>query len=194
VKKNKKETFLLLDEFGNLKKITALNEWLSTAREFQGKAIIGTQSISQIFEVYGEHDANSLLSMCGNVISLRVGSLGIDAEYISNGFGEIIVERPNYNEGKATSWSKDVVQVVLPSELIHLPIPDNKGVHGYLTVNGWNATYKLTWPYPTLEGEAERYIPSQSFAKNIPHISTESNITPNRVVRRRGADANNLSG
>jgi hypothetical protein len=131
--------------------------------------------------------------MCGNVISLRVGSLGVDAEYISKGFGEKIVERPNYNDGQSTSWSKDVEQVVLPSELIHLPIPDNKGVHGYLTVNGWNATYKLTWPYPTLEGEAERYIPSQSFAKTISHISIEPITTPNRVLRRRGADANKIS-
>lgn len=187
-KKPKQNTWLVLDEFAAITKSDVISEWMSTARESGGHTIIGIQAISQIIDIYGKERADSIFAMCGNVVTLRLGSLGGDSQYVSQGLGEKIIERPTYQQdkdGRSTfSWQKETVPTVLASEIVHLPMPSNKTFFGYLTINGWNATYKLNWPFSNLIDRCSRTVPSQTTAKKKDQSEKVSN-RPARIKRRR---------
>lgn len=156
--------WFVLDELGNLPKNESLKEWLSIGRSKGCRTLAGTQSISQLHQAYGEHDTDTLLNLFSTVIALRCGASGGVAEYAAKTFGEAIYERPSYsaeNQGeKVTNWQKEAWQLVTASDLVNLRQPTNKGVTGYLTSSGWNAVYKLEWPYPKLDKIAESYVPA----------------------------------
>lgn len=175
--------WLVLDEFGNLPKTDALHEWLSTSREYQGRTIIGTQSVHQIYEIYGRDQTNTFLSMCGNLVCLAMSSTGEDSNFFSKALGELVVERPSVsskNKDSVTTWQKDKKAVVESNELVNLPAPSKKGVSGYLYVNGYNTVFRLTWPYPKLKSIAKRsvYLPTATKPVN-------ASSPPERIKRRR---------
>lgn len=153
-------TWLVLDELGNLPKNDSLKEWMSIGRSKGCRTLAGAQSISQLHKAYGEHDTDTLLNLFSTIIALRCGATGGVAEYAAKAFGEAIYERPTYseNQGQAASWHKETWQLVTPSDLVNLPQSTPLGVTGYITSSGWNAVYKLQWPYPKLNVIAKSHI------------------------------------
>lgn len=153
-------TWLVLDELGNLPKNDSLKEWMSIGRSKGCRTLAGTQSISQLHKTYGEHDTDTLLNLFSTVIALRCGATGGVAEYAAKAFGEAIYERPTYsaNQGQAASWQKETWQLVTPSDLVNLPQSTPQGVTGYITSSGWNAVYRLQWPYPKLNVIAKSHV------------------------------------
>ncbi|WP_028835540.1 MULTISPECIES: type IV secretion system DNA-binding domain-containing protein [unclassified Pseudoalteromonas] len=180
---NYKPTWLVLDEFGNLPKTEALNEWLSTSREYEARTIIGTQSVHQIYDIYGKDQTNSLLSMCGNLVCLAMSSTGEDANFFSKSLGEQVIERPSINSKNSESlvtWQKERKAAVEPNDLVNLPAPSKKGVSGFLYVNGYNTVFRLVWPYPKINKIAERTVSSSKVDQ-----TKNDDRTPNRIKRRR---------
>lgn len=153
-------TWLVLDELGNLPKNDSLKEWMSIGRSKGCRTLAGTQSISQLHKAYGEHDTDTMLNLFSTIIALRCGATGGVAEYAAKAFGEAIYERPTYseNQGQAASWHKETWQLVTPSDLVNLPQSTPQGVTGYITSSGWNAVYKLQWPYPKLNVIAKSHV------------------------------------
>lgn len=153
-------TWLVLDELGNLPKNDSLKEWMSIGRSKGCRTLAGAQSISQLHKIYGEHDTDTLLNLFSTIIALRCGATGGVAEYAAKTFGEAIYERPTYseNQGQAASWHKETWQLVTPSDLVNLPQSTPQGVTGYITSSGWNAVYKLQWPYPKLNVIAKSHV------------------------------------
>ncbi|WP_429180509.1 type IV secretion system DNA-binding domain-containing protein [Aeromonas salmonicida] len=155
-------TWLVLDELGNLPKNDSLKEWMSIGRSKGCRTLAGTQSISQLYKTYGEHDTDTLLNLFSTIIALRCGATGGVAEYAAKAFGEAIYERPTYseNQGQAASWQKETWRLVTPSDLVNLPQSTPQGVTGYITSSGWNAVYRLQWPYPKLNVVAKSHVAS----------------------------------
>lgn len=152
--------WLVLDELGNLPKNDSLKEWMSIGRSKGCRTLAGTQSISQLHQTYGEHDTDTLLNLFSTIIALRCGATGGVAEYAAKAFGEAIYERPTYseNQGQTTSWQKETWRLVTPSDLVNLPQSTPQGVTGYITSSGWNAVYRLQWPYPKLNVIAKSHV------------------------------------
>ncbi|MFM5518986.1 type IV secretory system conjugative DNA transfer family protein [Aeromonas dhakensis] len=152
--------WLVLDELGNLPKNDSLKEWMSIGRSKGCRTLAGTQSISQLHKTYGEHDTDTLLNLFSTIIALRCGATGGVAEYAAKAFGEAIYERPTYseNQGQTASWQKETWRLVTPSDLVNLPQSTPQGVTGYITSSGWNAVYRLQWPYPKLNVIAKSHV------------------------------------
>lgn len=156
-----RQLWLFLDELGNLPKNEALQDWMSLGRSKGCRIVAGTQSIAQLKAIYGEHGADTLLSMFTMVAAMRVGSLGESASYAARTFGERTVERSTPgNDHQATTWQRETLPLVTPSDLVQLPQPNRKGVPGYLLIPGYNAVYRLRWPYPRLNQQAAEHCPA----------------------------------
>ncbi|GGY61531.1 hypothetical protein GCM10011613_01160 [Cellvibrio zantedeschiae] len=177
-----RKTWLFIDEFANLPRNPMIKKWLELARSRGARSVICTQSISQIREIYGANDTDTILNLLSNIISLRIGSGGDEAKYISRIFGERIVERPNSSDANAT-WVRTREQLVEDFELTQLKPASNKGVEGYLFVPGWQATYKLVWPIYKANSVAKRHCPAKWIEAIAPKENTKSPQT-NRLNKR----------
>lgn len=190
--------YLILDELAQFPHSTSLMRWLELGRERGGRTIAGTQAVSQLKAIYGEHETDSLLSMFGNLVTLKVGSAGGTAEYMSKALGQRVVERPNYNQdakgNTSTSWQRVELPTVYTSQLTQLPSPSKRtGVPGFLTINGWSATYRLTWPIVGSPNMAKRealapwtQAPEQfPVYRPRPEATEQANAVPDVIVKRR---------
>ncbi|EPC6194222.1 type IV secretion system DNA-binding domain-containing protein [Vibrio cholerae] len=190
-KTKSQECYLILDELANLPKSDSLMRWLELARASGGRTIAGTQAISQLKSIYGNESTDTLTSMFNNLITFKVGSSGGTADYMSKALGEMLIERPQYNvayTNKSVSWHQLTMRTVYPSEITQLPNPTNKGVTGFLTVNGWNATYLLLWPYPDIKLRTKGKV-SANWTREHKNVLPKKNkqaATPVRILARRG--------
>lgn len=194
------ECYLVLDELANLPKSPGLLRWIELSRDKGGRTIAGTQAISQLKSLYGEHETDSLTSMFSNLITLKVGATGGTAEYMSKALGERIIERPQRStdaQGRiSTTWHQHTLPTVHSSELTQLPAPGKKGIVGFLSVNGWGACYRMLWEFPNFPTIAKRQQLAEWTQKSS--VSTEKKecetlnkgvkeqgITPTRITNRR---------
>lgn len=186
-----RELWLFLDELGNLPRNDALFDWMSLGRSKGCRIVAGTQSISQLKDIYGDHGADTLLSMFKMVAAMSAGTLSENAAYAAEAFQTREVERPgsdSNDEGKpAQHWQRETLPLVTASDLVQLPQPNKHGVEGYMKLPGYNAVYRLRWPYPTLTPQADEHCPAD-WLNRTPHLEpTPSQPTSRReqLLRRR---------
>lgn len=156
----KRKTWLFIDEFANLPRNPNIKKWLELARENGARSVICTQSISQLRELYGKDETDSIINLLSNIIVFRMGSAGDDAKYCSNMFGEYTAEVPNY-DNPTLIGTRAEVPVINATELTQLKQPSKKGVEGYMILPGRNAAYKLCWPLFQRTKKAKRKIPKE---------------------------------
>lgn len=179
-----KRIWLFIDEFANLPKNDEIKRWLELSRSRGARSVICTQSISQLKEIYGEHDTSVLLNLLSNAISLRLGSGGEDAKYVANLLGERIVERPNkLSEGY--SWNRTKEHIVESFEITQLKPANNNGVEGFMTIPGWNAVFKLVWPLYTAKSIAERHCPAEWLQSEYGEIDISPSKKPENRLNKR---------
>ena len=195
-RKKRQSCYLILDELASLPKTESLDLWLKIARDKGGRTVVGTQAISQLKSIYGVTETDSLTSYFSNLIVLKVGSTGETKNYMSDSLGTTVIERPQYTEfqGKTSvNWQQLTQSTVDPTELTQLPIPDAQGVPGFLSINGWNATYEVVWPYPDLAVIAKSEVPAEWLkTKGAFHADeqamdkeTDFKLVPTRICKRR---------
>jgi type IV secretory pathway TraG/TraD family ATPase VirD4 len=159
------DIWLVLDELGNLPKNDSLSGWLSIGRSKGCRTLAGTQSISQLHSAYGTYDTDTLLNLFSTIVALRCGSSGGVAEYAAKSFGEALYERPSVSTDSrgnvTTNWHKENWPLVTATDLTNLPQPSYCGVTGYITSSGWNAVYRLQWPYPQLNRIAQSHVSAE---------------------------------
>lgn len=159
---NIRRIWLILDELANLIKMMALAKWLELSRSKGGRVLAGFQSFSQIQEIYGEKTAETLLGLFHTIISMRCGQAGGSSKIVSEAFGQRQVKRLSVTDGGdgrvSTNWQTIDEPVVRAETLEQLPQPDKTGVTGYLSVAGWNAVYRLVWPYKKLPKIAPEFV------------------------------------
>lgn len=161
-----RQIWLVLDELAAIPKNNTLEQWLSRGRSKGVRTIAGVQSLSQLQSIYGEKNAETLLGLFATMVVLRIGAPGSAASVASAALGERRVMTTSIstdvNGGNSSTQSEQNLPVVTPEEITHLEAPDATGAHGFLSIAGTNAVYKLQWPYPKLPKIASARISRKS--------------------------------
>ncbi len=148
-----RRVWLIADEFASLGRVGSMEDFLTNARKQGGVAILGMQSISQVWAVYGRENAQSMLSSIGTWTVLRTPDADT-SEYLSRFLGDHqvmrIVNSGGSNEGPQGSsshnnWSQQYQneRIVMPSELQNLPNLD-----GFLNLAGHYPICPIRLPIP----------------------------------------------
>lgn len=132
-----RRVWLVVDEFASIGKVQSVEAFATKARKAGGCLVVGLQSISQLKDKYGEHQAQSIMSCLGTWLVLRCSDTDT-ADYMSRFLGEQTVVRHTggASEGqgggsKSVSEQVTTQRTVLASELQELP-----PLHGYMRVAG----------------------------------------------------------
>lgn len=146
-----KQTWMILDELGNLPKSPSLEAWLTLSRSKGGRCIAGVQSLSMLSK-YGERGSETLLALFRTNIVLGLGAAGKSAQSASEAIGNhrvLSVQRTLSESGKVSLSEQFSDRAIVSAEdIINIPEPDKKGVCGYAVIGGRKAVYNLKWPYP----------------------------------------------
>jgi type IV secretory pathway TraG/TraD family ATPase VirD4 len=134
--------WFVVDELDALGQIDGLKDALARLRKFNGRCILGFQSLAQVSTTYGAGDAHTIIENCGNTLILRCSSSegGGTARFASQLIGEREVLRTTVSRSRRPTEMLDSVSrtqhysvesAVLPSEVEQLP-----DLTGYLKYAG----------------------------------------------------------
>lgn len=115
--------WMIIDEFGTFNQMSSMSALLTKGRKYGARVILGMQSMSQIYEKYGQHGGNTLLANLTNFVVLRCPDPET-AEYASKRIGDAQIRRTTNSHSKHGSSSAEHVVIekaVLPSEILGLP-------------------------------------------------------------------------
>jgi type IV secretory pathway TraG/TraD family ATPase VirD4 len=187
---NTQRIWFVLDELGNMPKTESLKKLLTLGRSKGVRTIAGTQAVSQLLSVYGKDDAETILSLFSNVITLRTGPIGDSAKVASKSMGSKRVEqrvKSFDSSGKESiSFQHSEMSVVNTEEIIHLP-RSNRSVSGYLLINGYESVYRLDWPIQKRLKIAEAFIPMEKTLDESDDSISIKSKSKNRLRRGRNA-------
>jgi len=172
--------YFSVDELSSLPKSDSLEKWLRLGRAKGARTLASVQSLSQVRALYGQDMAETILSLFGNIVALRMGATGEAANYAAKSFGEHQVERRlttfNGQGERSTQCQYTTEPLVRSDELINLK-HSWRGVEGFLMVGSWDSIYKLRWSFPTLKSIAEPFIRATPLppptAKDAMSLSTQ---------------------
>jgi len=117
--------WLSLDELASLEKLSSLQDFLTKGRKHGGRAIAGLQMVSQLDDLYGIKEAQTLRACFRSLVVLGgANSDSATAEEMSRALGEHEVIRDNTpssirdtNPRQRTNRER----VVMPSEIVDMP-------------------------------------------------------------------------
>lgn len=121
--------YFILDELHTLQKLSSIVELLTLVRSKGGKVIFGTQSFSQLDEIYGERVRHSMINSCGNSIIMALQDEK-EAKIASEMINDIEYEQFNKTTSMGVSDFRDGISVapqtkrerlVMPSQIKDLP-------------------------------------------------------------------------
>lgn len=181
----KEKTWLVIDELGNLPKSPSLESWLSLSRSKGGRMIAGTQNLSQISQQYD--NADSIFSLFGIIVAMRLGPSGISAENAAKSMGNYIARTTSQTVSTDESKTENLQEraVITKEDIIHLPLANKLGVEGFLLIGGSNAVCRLKWPFPKTRIAEPDLAPSIQNTSEHTEISTKVLVQQNRLNRRR---------
>ncbi len=162
-----RRTWFFLDEVREAGRLEGLQSLLTKGRSKGACAILGFQDIDGMKEVYGEHLASEICGQCACKAILRTDSaktaewgsalLG-EREFVEITHGESSQKGSSSgwkhstdNSSHSTSMSEHIVKrpIVLPSEIMNLPLPGGEGkgpLDGYFLVPNIGAyEARITW-------------------------------------------------
>ncbi|MDP2367180.1 type IV secretion system DNA-binding domain-containing protein [Rhodoferax sp.] len=140
----------VIDELASLNKINTMKEATTRARKYGLASILGYQNIAQMREIYGANDAQTIVSMCQNTLTLRVPDFQT-AEYIAKNLGSQEIFERDENISFGSDPQRDGVTIstkcadrdlVKPSEIQGLP-----DLTGYMRLAGRNDVMKVAFAY-----------------------------------------------
>ena len=128
------QTWFLLDELRFIGKLAGLPELMSFGRSENARVLLSLQDVDGFYDVYGEHKANEMLSLCGNVGILKLMSPKT-RELAAKLFGNYeawedevtwgVTDGPGGRSvSESTSRRKVNRESILPSEFLDLPPVD----------------------------------------------------------------------
>jgi hypothetical protein len=124
--------WFVVDELDALGQIDGLKDALARLRKFDGRCVLGFQSVAQVSSTYGHGDAHTLVENCGNTLLLRCSASegGGTARFASQLVGEREVARTTISTSrrfgewvgsKTHSQHVSVEPALLPSQIEQLP-------------------------------------------------------------------------
>ena len=99
--RRKGNVYFILDEFGRLPDLQLIEAGINYGRELGARFILGTQTVGQIINAYGEETANSILSGFGTVFAFNLFD-NKSREFVSGRYGSLrkfISFRASHSEG-----------------------------------------------------------------------------------------------
>ncbi len=138
--------WFVVDELDALGKIDGLKDALARLRKFNGRCVLGFQSVAQVSSTYGPGDAHTIVENCGNSLILRCSSSegGGTARFASQLIGEREVVRTTMSRSRRVTemWGSvsrsqhfGIEPAVLASQLEQLP--DLTGYLKYASDPNW---------------------------------------------------------
>jgi type IV secretory pathway TraG/TraD family ATPase VirD4 len=130
----------VVDELDAVGQIDGLKDALARLRKFEGRCVLGFQSIAQVSSTYGNGDAHTIVENCANSLILRSSASegGGTARFASGLIGDREILRTTHSRsrrpldviGVRTSSEQIALEAaVLPSQIEQLP-----DLAGYLKV------------------------------------------------------------
>ena len=157
---SKRRILGVVDEAASNGKMDSLKNGVSRGRKYGLTICLGYQNLSQLYDIYGNDAARSIVSSLGHSLVLRTPDPDT-ADYISRAIGDAEIKREQINlDGRKNVTSRQQItelrRVVLPSEITGLP--DFKG---YLKIAGVGWT-RVSIPYmaDSLKQTTQAYVPS----------------------------------
>jgi len=89
-----------MDEFANIGRIVHMGEYVTTIRSKRVALVVSIQNFSQLQDLYGEKEADTLLANCITKLALP-GAGQTEVEYFSRRIGETTV--PTYSRNQSTN-------------------------------------------------------------------------------------------
>lgn len=151
----------VVDELAALTKVPSLKEATTRARKYGLASLLGYQNIAQLWEDYGRNDAQTIVSMCQNALTLRVPDHQT-ADYIAKNLGSQEIYERDENISYGQDSSRDGVTIttkraeknlVMAAEIQGLP-----DLTGYLRLAGRNEVIPVKFNYRQYPKIAEGFI------------------------------------
>lgn len=167
---HRERLWFFIDELPTLQKLDILKLALTNTRKYGLCMVIGIQDFSQLNEIYGQHQARTIISGCQTKLLLRVTD-GEAARLLAKLMGEAELDEKEETLSYGLSSSRDGVSVfarrnlrdiVLTSEVLTLP-----DMHGYMTIPGDYPVAKVAYQYEETPIIADGFIERQGFGINF---------------------------
>jgi hypothetical protein len=146
----RQQYWMILDELGNIPQNLYLAKWLSVGRSKGTRTIAGTQSVSQLKEVYGENTTETILNLFKNHVVFQCGAIGKTAEVASESLGQVIFERPSQStqsDGTINfSWHRFTENLVPRNKIVNIKNTKN-GVKGFAKLSGNKNVFEYIFPF-----------------------------------------------
>lgn len=141
----------ILDEIAQLPYLEQLKNLCALGRSKGICVWLGIQDFDLLVDKYGQHEVNSLIGMMQTKIILSMGS-GTGADFASKLIGDRELFTHDFDENGTRIPLTQTQRLVTASEINQLPQPTlQHGIHGWMTVTGWDAVLQLTWPITKFE-------------------------------------------
>jgi type IV conjugative transfer system coupling protein TraD len=153
--------WIVVDELPAIKKLPKLQMMLAEIRKYGGCAILGTQDMSQLDEVYGQNIVKSIANLCSTKVVFRIEGAEI-AERMSKWLGvqEVseTMESISYGahqmrDGVSLNDQRKEKPTIHPDRLMKLP-----DLWGYLKVPGNYPIARVCFKIHKLERVAEGFV------------------------------------
>lgn len=141
----------VLDEIAQVPYIEQLKNLAALGRSKGACLWLGIQDFDLLIDNYGQHEVNSLIGMMQTKIILSMGS-GTGADFASKLIGDREIFTQDFDENGKRIPLTQAQRLVAPSEISQLPHPTlQRGIQGWMTITGWDAVLRLTWPITKFE-------------------------------------------
>lgn len=153
--------FSVLDEMSSLDRISTLKEVATRGRKYGVALLLGYQNIAQVRKIYGDDDAQTIISMLQTRLALTVPDF-LTAKYVSENLGDQELMEKDENISFGTDSTRDGVTIatrrekrdlVMASEIMGLP-----PLSGYLRLAGRNEVMKVKFDYQEFPAIAPPFI------------------------------------
>jgi type IV secretory pathway TraG/TraD family ATPase VirD4 len=152
--------WFVIDELASLNKIPILKQGLAEVRKYGGCFVIGFQNIHQLYAIYRQDDAQTIVSLMGTKLVFK--SESAEAAYLSKVFGEQeVLEQSGsvsygahqMRDGVSLSDQKKTKPIISPTDIMML-----SPLQAYLKFPRQLPFSKVTFPITKTEKVAEKFI------------------------------------
>ena len=165
----KDKIWLFVDELPTLQKLDDLAFSLTNTRKYGLCHVLGFQDFNQIYKLYGEYDAKTILSGCQTKFLMRVTD-DASADIMARALGEVEMDEKEISRSMGVHSARDGVsfygrrnirKIVLGSEIQSL---DN--LEGYLTLAGKYPITRIKFDFEPVPQNVPVWIPNDKFLLN----------------------------
>jgi len=173
--------WIIIDELPSLNEVPSLIDTLQEGRKFGACSVLGLQSYSQLQEIYGARNAETMAGQCRTWVVFRANE-PTTAELMSAGFGKREFMEANEGISYGVSDMRDGVTLnantvtkplLLDADLIHLP-----DLTGYIRLGADVPAAKITVPHEVFPEVAPSFVEADMSVSSMDLSTPEDEVTP----------------